>query len=171
MPNLDKAYLINFTSFVPLIRSADYCVSVHAPSSIHTFFPRSSLHISIPIHHPLSVSASSNSKSNLLVVRTYLRQLIQISVMGQIVTKESPTEFLPPVQTRGMANLESNLAQQNILNRHQRNFRNDSNGAYQDSTWAMLRVNGFRLFSTLSAPNRFQQNARSRVYSCSTSQG
>lgn len=115
MPNLDKAYLINFTSFVPLIRSADYCVSVHAPSSIHTFFPRSSLHISIPIHHPFSVSASSNSKSNLLVVRTYLRQLIQISVMGQIVTKESPTEFLPPVQTRGMANLESNLAQQNIL--------------------------------------------------------
>jgi hypothetical protein len=83
----------------------------HPSPSAPLPFPRPSLRLSIPIHHPFSVSASSNSRPNAyLVVLAYLRQLIQISVMGQTVTKEPPTEFLPPVQTRGMANLESNIA-------------------------------------------------------------
>jgi hypothetical protein len=111
MSNLDKADLTDLIFFVSLIRSADQCMSIHAPSPIHTFSPPLSPHISIPNHHLFFVSTSSTSKpKSYLEVPRYLRQLIQIAVMGQTVTKEPPTEFLPPVQTRGMANLESNVA-------------------------------------------------------------
>lgn len=65
--NLDKADLSDLIFFVPLIRSADLFVSIHAPSQAspsRTSFPRPSPHISISNPHLSFVSTSSNFKPN-----------------------------------------------------------------------------------------------------------
>jgi hypothetical protein len=134
MSNLDKADLTDLIFFVPLIRSADQLVSIHAPSRASLPIRTSSL--SPPLSPPLNSHPSSvfclcfvKLKAKRLSSSTCVLTTVDSNLSYGSNRDQGTSHGVSPASPNpryGQFGVKYCMTE--YTDRRQRNFRNDSNG-------------------------------------------